>query len=742
MADSTGTKSDTKSSAAPPKEVRVDGGGNIQLSMGGAAPPPKRLAPLREDLKLYSGPRTREGQPTWTLHDPLSNRFFRIGWLQFEILSRWKTGFADAIAEMINKETTLHSETEDVMEFAKFCVANGLFPARGPAALASLSRQAAFFRKHWVIWLVKNYLFFRIPLVRPDNFLGKTLPFVRWMMNQKFLATTAVIGVIGILMVIRQWDLFVKTLVEYFSLEGVVLMGIAIGLSKIIHELAHGYVCKAFNCRVPSMGIAFLVMWPVLYTHSTDAWKLPSRRQRLLIGAAGIIIELSLAAYATMMWVLLPDGAMRSAAFTLATATWVMTLAINLNPFMRFDGYYLTSDFLRIPNLHNRSFNLGCWRMRRFLFGLDQPIPEKFPDRTYYMLLLISYGTWIYRFFLFMGIAILVYYLFTKVLGVILFIVEIVYFVGMPIYKELKAWYGLREEMTWNKHTITLVSVCSAVFLLAVIPWRTSIEAPSILRAQEYTTLFAPRSAKMVTLARLDQSANKGDVLFLFDAPDVNYRIKEARSKIQALQMQMQYQRLTNQLAMDYPKLVNELNKANTELTSLQEEKSRLTVRAPYRGKISDVDEELIAGSWVRKDQALGFFVDKREFFIEAFISEGDVQRLDADSSGWFYPDAYERDPLSVKLEAVDTTSLRRVPPYVAVPNGGEIPVSEKSLLENKGVLVPETSVYRIRLAIDDSYTTPNRIIRGWVLLRGKRQSFAYRLWRHVYGVLIRESTF
>ncbi len=726
--------------------AKAKGGGGkldqrMKIDLAGLGAP-KRLAALREDLKLYPGPRTREGQPTWTLHDPLANRFFRIGWLQFEILSRWRMSMPGDIANAINQETTLHAGEEDVAEFAKFCAVNNLFPARGPMAMAQLSRQAAVFRKHWLIWLVKNYLFFRIPLVRPDRFLEQTLPFVRWMMTRTFFTITAIVGVLGILLVIRQWDLFLKTLVEYFSLEGIILIGIAIGFSKIIHELAHGYVCKKYNCRVPSMGIAFLVMWPVLYTHSTDAWKLPSRRQRLMIGAAGIMIELSLAAYATLLWVLLPDGAIRSAAFTVATATWVMTLAINLNPFMRFDGYYLTSDLTRIPNLHNRAFTLGCWRLRRFLFGLDTPIPETFPDRTYYFMLLLSYGTWIYRFFLFLGIAILVYYLFTKILGIFLFLVEIIYFLGMPIWREIKAWYELRKEMTWNRHTITLAGICAAIFLLAVIPWRTSIEAQSILRAQEYTTLFAPHASRLTMLPKIDETVFEGAVIFQLDAPELNFRSQAARARIDALKMQMQYQRLNNRLALDYPKLVEELSKARTELASLEEEKSRLTVRAPYNGQIRDVNEELTLGSWVGKDQPLGFFVDKRQYFIESFISEGDVPRLDVDSAGWFYPDAYERPALPVSLAAVDTANLKRVPPYVAATNGGTIPISEKSLLSDDGALVPETSVYRIILAIDGDFQPANRIIRGKVLLKGKRQSFAYRLWRHIYGVIIRESAF
>jgi len=97
-----------------------------------------------------------------------------------------------------------------------------------------------------------------------------------------------------------------------------------------------------------ALGIAFLVLMPVLYTDTTGAWRLRSRRERLLIDCAGMMAELGVAAIATLLWVILPDGTLRSVAFILATTSWVMSLAINITPFMRFDGYYVLSDIAGI----------------------------------------------------------------------------------------------------------------------------------------------------------------------------------------------------------------------------------------------------------------------------------------------------------------------------------------------------------------------------------------------------------
>ena len=120
------------------------------------------------------------------------------------------------------------------------------------------------------------------------------------------------------------------------------------------------------------MGVAFLVLWPMFYTDTNESWKLQSRRHRLNIASAGVIVELAIAAIATLLWSFLPPGNLREAIFVIATTTWISSVIINASPFMRFDGYYLLSDLWRMPNLHERSFTLARWWLRKKLFDLDE----------------------------------------------------------------------------------------------------------------------------------------------------------------------------------------------------------------------------------------------------------------------------------------------------------------------------------------------------------------------------------
>ncbi len=152
-----------------------------------------------------------------------------------------------------------------------------------------------------------------------------------------------------------------------------------------------------------------------------------------MIGGAGVTVELVLACLATFAWPFLAEGPLKSLAFSIATVGWVLSLAINLNPLMRFDGYYLFADALGIDNLQSRAFSLGRWRMRELLFGLGAKPPEQFDKKTTRILVWFAWAVWIYRLILFTGIALLVYYMSFKILGLVLFAVEIIYFIAKPV---------------------------------------------------------------------------------------------------------------------------------------------------------------------------------------------------------------------------------------------------------------------------------------------------------------------
>ena len=196
------------------------------------------------------------------------------------------------IADVVTNTTAKTSE-DDLRRLLQFLDDNDLIVDTSPEAARKLAKKKARGRQHWLMWLLKNYLFMRVPLLRPDRYLTVLLPLARPFFSRGFVLASLMAALIGLALAVRQWEAFVHTFLYFLSWEGAVYYAMALFLAKVLHELGHAFAAKLNGCRVPTMGVAFLILWPVLYTDVTDAWRLKSRRERLRIGAAGIGVELN-----------------------------------------------------------------------------------------------------------------------------------------------------------------------------------------------------------------------------------------------------------------------------------------------------------------------------------------------------------------------------------------------------------------------------------------------------------------
>ncbi|MBA0216488.1 HlyD family efflux transporter periplasmic adaptor subunit [Pectobacterium brasiliense] len=709
--------------------------------MAGGATPAAGLSPLRDELILHAGPANRDGSPSWTLEDPLRGLYFRIGWAEMAMLSRWSMGNAAQIVSDVNQTSALTLDDSDVQYFNRFLQANGLTRVSGDEALAQFSRQVE--QSRVSIWrkLLKNYLFFRIPLWHPDRFLGATLPWVEPFFSRTFLKLTLLVAVLGLFLAGRQWETFKHTFLHFFTLEGAALAGLTLCFTKILHEFGHAYTCKRFGARVATMGVAFLVMMPVLYTDTSGSWKLTRRRQRMAIGAAGMMTELVLAAWATLAWSFLPDGMLRSAAFMLATTTWIMTLAINLSPLMRFDGYFLLSDGLQMPNLQNRGFAIGRWQMREWLFGLGDAPPEHFPRWLQRTLVGYAFAVWIYRFFLFTGIAILVYHMTFKLLGMLLFAIEIGYFVVMPVVNEVREWSKRRKDYRMNRNMTTTLTVSAVVLLLLMIPWQRGVYAPALLRAEQQSSLYMPVPAMIQRIdVKVGQPVQAGQTLFTLSSDALAHEQKQLERQIATLNWQSTFQVFNKEAAGDHQRVKQEHEAALQKLQVLQRQSEQLTVRAPIDGVVADMTTPLETGEWLGQGEWLAVVTKPTGGLVEAFVSEKDWQRLHTGAKGTFYLQDVSRSSLPLTIVEIASTATRdlNAAPELASIYGGDI----ATLSDAQRKLHPEQAVYRVLLSLPDDYRAQPQVLRGTVVMDGEAQSLLIRGWKVVSAVLIRELSF
>lgn len=697
------------------------------------------LPALREEIDLLDGPRLPDGQPSWTLHDPVRNLFFQLDWPSFEILRRWHLGAAVPIVEDIKRETTLQVTIEDVRQLAQFLQGNELVPVAAGSAAAMAARLKK--RRGGIgQWLLHNYLFFRIPLVYPDRWLTRWTPRLAFLFTTLFWRLVLLAAVAGGVGVYRDWDVFAASAVDMLSWEGAVAYGVTLVTVKVLHELGHGVTAKRYGCRVPTMGIAFLVLWPVAYTDTNEVWKLTQRDQRLKVAGAGIITELTIAVWATLAWVWLPEGTPKTVAFLLSTTTWVSTLIINTSPFMRFDGYFLLADFLGMPNLHQRSFALARWHLREVLFALGDCPPEPMSRARRAALILFAWATWIYRLILFLGIAVLVYHFFIKAVGILLFLVEIIWFVAKPCWSELSAWGQRWAKIRRSRRGLFTLVALMGVLVLFVVPWPIPLHSQGVVQPRMQWVAYAPENAQLEAMPFVDGAVTPaGSTVFTLRSPQLQARAAQSNARLEQLALQSATAGFSSESRRDWQILHDRRIAAQAEQDAVVADSDRYAPLTPIPGILRDVDPDLAPGDWLVRREPLGRVVSQTEFQVITYVEATAIHRIEPGDRGVFVAEGAAGPVAQLRVLSVDRDASRTLSEAVLANTfGGNVQVREK-----QGALYPELPVYRVVLeVIKPTPEFAQHSWRGGVTIAGRPEAPGLRFVQTAASVFWREFGF
>jgi putative peptide zinc metalloprotease protein len=714
----------------------------MNLHSGQAVEP--QLPTLRQDLRLLQASADQDGAPRWAFYDSLRNKYFHISKPGFELIKNWEAGIT--VSEFMTqlKNNNYYYEQEDVTNFIEFLISNDLtlnMPGSGTKRLIDARLKT---QKVWWKWLIHNYLFIRIPLFRPDVWLTKALPLIVGFIRPATHYTILALGVIGLLNAFRQWDTFMSTFMQFFSWQGMLYYGIALVGVKIIHELGHAFAAKYYGCRVGAMGLAFLVLFPMLYTDTTDSWRLSSTYQRLQIVLAGMRMEFYLALLATFMWAFLPEGSLKSAAFFVATISWISSLIVNATPFLRFDGYFAMSDASGMTNFQERGFAVGRWYLRKHLLGWHTDLPEPLRPARIKLLIIYAWTTWVYRLILFIGIAVLVYNLAFKVLGIVLAIVELVWFIGLPIWREVKVWLAQRKQIGLNGRNASLIMLFVFLLLWGLWPRSIQIYAPAILTAENHQTIYAPFESELQRVyVKEGDWVEPGTILAELRAPSLELERQKLLLEYQWVQKRIDRvassfdERVNwNNLLQTKKRLENQLSGLDTQATRLilvAELAGRVVYQAPmYHGQSLDIQSPLFS------------ILGNDRLIVVAYIVEEDFKHIRGQDRARFMADFPGANHLFLTNGYVAETAVTELV-YLELASdlGGRIPARQAQ----SDVFVPEKGFYEIHFNVGVGFSDAgfgDWIVRspGLVVMDGKRRSWIFEQSKWLVSALIRESGF
>lgn len=715
---------------------------------------PQKLPELRKGLTFAFNDYDRAGKPQWTIHDASRNKFYIIGLVEFELLSKWHLGDADAVIEAVNSETALHVDHADIDRFLHFLTHHYLIKQSGYHIYERAKQQKLFKKDNWFHWLINYYLFFRIPLFHPDAFLERT----KWVANLLFSRKTSyvmtVLAILALYQISMRWEEFTHTFPTIFTFEGLFFYFIAYMFCKLCHEFGHAYMCKRYGIPVPSLGIAFLVFWPVLYTDTTLSWSL-NNRQRMRIALAGIQVETYVTIFAALLWCNVHNLTIQAICYVTITINWIASLLINVSPFMRFDGYYVLADYLKMPNLQPRAFALTRWQIRRWLFHWPDPPPENFSPRMHHFLVAYSIVTWIYRLVIYLGIAVLVYHFFIKAIGILLFIIELYYFILGPILTEFQYWYTSREKFDFNIRTkITVVLTLSAL-LIFFLPIKDTITFPGTL-SYAHTFLIAPEESILLSpLPKRGTEVKPNTPIIVLQSIDLDQALRKTKLEYERTLSALRRSSIDPKFESQKRILLSDLNKQRSTYQKYYSLRSRFSLSVPFNGVIADIASDITPGATVMRGQWLGDVIQPDVVQVEAFVSDLDVNSLKKGMKGYFYPENISDSSVPVKVTSIEvinatklecqySTELKQIkdedtvietPCYHVNTLGGQIATE----MNEKGEFIPVDSVYRVILTAEKNPKI-SHVERGDVVINAKTTSFAYHFFYNFKKLWVKQS--
>lgn len=695
------------------------------------------LPKIRNDLKVIETSVAEDGSKRWLLFDPIQNKYFNIGLDALQLFSNWQSDIEiDEFIKILEQEN-YDIDKESLESFILFLRNNNLILCEKDVdtqRIVNVHRQS---KQNIFKWLIHNYLFIRVPLVKPDRWLEKNKNKMDFLYSNLWQNIVLFFGFIGIVFVLRDWENFISTFMYMFSKEGFFYYFISLVFVKSFHELGHAFTAKRFGCKVPTMGVAFLVLFPVLYTDTTDSWKLKSKYQRLKIVIAGMKVEIYLALLATFLWSFAPEGILKSILFTIATTSWISSLLINISPFLRFDGYYALSDLSDTKNLQPRSFAMARWFIRKNILGLEEIKPEILAKSKEKFFIIYAISTWIYRFFLFLGIAVLVYYYAFKVLGIILFLVEIVWFIFFPIYNELKIWWTKREEVKLNRKNKLSLCVIFIILSFLFIPWNSTIKMPAIIESKNYYEYYPLENGYIDDILFSNGDiVKKEQTLLKIKSPELEHKITLLEEEINSITFEIGKQAGFRENLNKRFILEETLTKKINELDGLKKIIEKLEIKAPFDGKVY-LNNSYKINQWISKKEAIFLLYDNLNYKIVGFCNENDFDLLKEKSKAKFIFNSGDIKDINSNITSISKLSN----PYLEFHElssdfGGEI----ATRTDNK-MLKTQQAYYKITIDLQENISLNNRMI-GTLVTNGESSSLIAKLYKKSISVIIRESEF
>ena len=583
------------------------------------------LPRVRPDLRF--NPIHENGTTCYVIEDPVRNKFYRTGLEEYLLISGLtNTASLDQLLNTVEQRSGIRLTPDQARVTFEWLSRCQLVQQNDTGKLSEIinSEQAG---KKLQTFSRLNLITFKISLLNPDPLLDKIVPYLLWFTGKTFFALWLIIGLAALTQLSVNWQMFTTSAAGIFSPSNMLMIWFVWFGLKILHELSHALVCKRYGGRVFEAGILVIIFIPLTYVNATSSWKFPSRWQRIHVATAGMYIELFAAWLAILYWVGHPHTSGGQIAHNTVIVAGISSLLFNANPLMRFDGYYILSDLVGIPNLYSRGLQIIHNKISHWFLGT--PLVSQ---KSRHPAFLVSYAVaiFIWRILVLVSLGYAAN-LIGGPYGGLIVTGAILVWIGIPLYMFSKRLPLLKIQNPGISRQLPIRIAITGIILLILLQvtsWQQTINIPAVVLYQDQYTVKTETSGFVAGLMVHDGTqVQRGDHLLLLENPDLEARIDDIR-------LQMNQSLLKSRLAhssgliTQYQIQQENLKTLRNEQQAVARDIEKLSVSAPGDGTVLAFNLDQLRGRWLDKGTEILWIVEPGKKIIRGSAAQDDIAQL------------------------------------------------------------------------------------------------------------------
>ena len=495
-----------------------------------------------------------------------------------------------------------------------------------PDSAALLDRYRKKKRQTIKQWLF-NPMSLKVPLLDPDPFLARWAPHLAWCFSRRGAMLWLAIALPALLLAAQHWGELTNNLSDrVLSSSNLLAMAIVYPLVKLVHELGHGFAARVRGGAVHEMGVMFLVFAPVPYVDASSSSAFPSKYERITVAAAGMLVELLLAALALYAWLLAEPGVVRAVAFNVMVIAGVSTLVVNGNPLLRYDGYFIFSDLIEMPNLAQRGQKYLTYLWDRYVFGVhDLEVPaESVTERRW----LVAYTplAWCYRVFVTVSIILFIgseFFIF----GTLIALWGGVTLILTPLWK---AYRHVSHSPTLQRRRaqaikLSLGMVAAVVVILFLIPMPLRTRAEGVIWLPDQSILNAGSGGIFQRwLVEPGTRVSKGMPLYILEDIFLSTEVAVGQAKVEEAEAKLRAEQFVNPVKAAVAQ--RQLEQEQVGLARLEERSQKLIGYAEADGELVSLKSpQDMPGQYFKKGELIGYVLEKQDLIARIVVQQDDI---------------------------------------------------------------------------------------------------------------------